>query len=332
MRAALPDVEFGALTVLLPMHLALDEGGAILSAGLTLRKLIGTAEHFEDAFTITGNDADPEQCPVDLTHLRRGQRVFLRLNRQPDTVLRGHGVGLSNRMCLLNLGFGVGLADAVGSFGLTDADFAPSELAMELLFLFEANRAAMGELARVNMRLESARRVAQAHAMADPLTGLLNRRGMELALEQVSNQGSKVPYVVAQIDLDGFKQINDRLGHAFGDQILQAVAEALRRETRAGDSVARFGGDEFVILFPLPPATHELGQLGRRLIDGIEKMTAASPYHARISASIGFSDSRNYAQPGVAGMLEDADRALYRAKRSGKARASVWRPDMDSEP
>lgn len=331
MTEPLPDVEFGALTVLLPMHLCLSEDGAILSAGLTLRKMIGAAEHFEQAFTIDGNDADPKCSLTDLAQLRRGQRVFLRLNQHPDTVLRGHGVGLSGRISLLNLGFGVGLADAVGSFGLTDADFAPSELALELLFLFEANRAAMGELARVNTRIESARRVAQAHAMADPLTGLLNRRGMEQALEHLSTQTLKAPYVVAQVDLDGFKLVNDQLGHAFGDQVLQAVADALRNETRAGDSVGRFGGDEFVILFPSPPATHELAFLGRRLIDRIEKITAACSHRAQISASIGFSDSRNYAQPSVARMLEDADRALYCAKRSGKARASVWTPGSDGD-
>ena len=316
-----------AVDRLLPMHLRLCPEGHIRSAGPTLARILGDERDFDRCF-IVDRPAGESRAGV-VARVLQGGRVFLRLRNTPTVTLRGHGVALSDGL-LMNLGFGISLVEAVRQFSLTDADFAPADLAMEFLFIHEANRAVMGELARANRRLDEAREAAQALALTDPLTGLLNRRGFEAALEMAARNAANVPFALAQIDLDHFKEVNDSHGHAAGDEVLQHVAQILRGETRASDRVARTGGDEFLLLLTGSSRASDLENLGRRIIRRIERPIELADATCHVSASIGFSQSRHYADLDVGRMLADADAALYAVKESGRGAIRLAAPKRQS--
>ena len=278
------DTDLDGLGALLPMHLLVAEGGAIRSAGSTLAKLIGGHDRFETCLAPVHLHGMPEGFAHLAPRIRAGQRLTLRLRDHPAILLRGHGVPWGGGF-LMNLGFGITLAQAIRSFSLTDADFAPADLAMEFLFLHEANQAVLAELGRANRRLEAAFEAAETRSMTDPLTGLLNRRGFELALQTAWRNAGAVPFALAQLDLDFFKQVNDIHGHAAGDDVLRHVAQILRTETRSADRVARTGGDEFLLLLMRPGGAEQLLGLSRRIIRRIEEPIPAGDALCRVSAS-----------------------------------------------
>lgn len=159
---------------------------------------------------------------------------------------------------------------------------------------------------------------AEVQASTDPLTGLLNRRGLEQRLMELPKECA---CGVLAIDLDGFKGVNDQLGHDAGDAVLVETAGRLRAMTRQSDLVARIGGDEFVLVLvglDLPAleglAERITGRLG-------EDFTACADSGACVGGSIGASWS---AEPPVAieGFLSRADAALYQAKAAGRG---TWR-------
>jgi diguanylate cyclase (GGDEF)-like protein len=171
--------------------------------------------------------------------------------------------------------------------------------------------------------LSNARLVDQLERQAaeDPLTGLANKRALQLACEaEISRAGresSSLALVV--LDLDHFKLINDRHGHPYGDEVLVAVAEALRTAVRGHDTVARFGGEEFVIL--LPRATAEeartVADRARALIAEIDLP------EGRLSSSAGAVATGGGAAPRWGELFDAADRALYQAKRLGRGRTEL---------
>ncbi len=128
----------------------------------------------------------------------------------------------------------------------------------------------VNHLRRANVReLATARSAADAAAVRDHLTGLANRRGLAMVggqmVEQARRQGDAVHCIF--IDIDGLKRVNDALGHAIGDEVIVAVAEALRAATRGTDVVARWGGDEFCVVGPGPGMAPL--ELERRVRDGV---------------------------------------------------------------
>jgi diguanylate cyclase (GGDEF)-like protein len=331
-----PGLGLAALGRLMPMFLWVGAGGEIRAIGPTLAKLCGgeaglRAQPLAAHFTITS-----AQCfvaPGDLRELP-GKRLHLALRNAPATVLRGLAVAVGDageQGVLLNLSFGVGIAEAVRRHAMTDADFAATDLAMELLYLQEAKAAVMGELHALNTRLESARRAAEAQAMSDPLTGLANRRALEAELERAAAAAMRGGsfFSLAHLDLDHFKEVNDQLGHAAGDFVLASVADCVRRNLRRGDSVARVGGDEFVLLLHDLVDPVKLDSLFRRLIARLEEPMPFEGALCRISASIGVVMSTSYAAPEPRRMLVDADAALYEAKHQGRGRCIVVTPIAD---
>jgi len=146
-------------------------------------------------------------------------------------------------------------------------------------------------------------------ATRDPLTGLLNREGLERWLGGTDTEGLAMPPMgVVLIDLDGFKQINDTLGHLAGDRVLQGVAAALLSGTRPGDVAARWGGDEFIVLCPRS-ADGELRTIAQRLLDNIAEVQVDGRH---ITASAGIQTCSERPLP-----LGQADAALYAAKHAG---------------
>ena len=155
-------------------------------------------------------------------------------------------------------------------------------------------------------------------ARVDPLTSVLNHGAMVARLSEEIDRARRHGGGLAclLIDLDDFKQINDRLGHAAGDEVLRRVAAALRAEFRAHDQVARYGGDEFVVV--LPHATGARADVAaRRALRRLHELeVVAGDERLPVRASIGVAE---WAAPDTpAELLARADRGLLAGKRAGK--------------
>ena len=150
-------------------------------------------------------------------------------------------------------------------------------------------------------------------ATSDPLTGVLNRRGFEQkAAERLSCSEDTATGALLFIDLNDFKQINDRFGHEFGDQLLRIAAERLKRNLRSCDIIGRPGGDEFVALVPDVDAD-VADHLAIRLTKALEEPYLVGSETLRCAASIGLALYPGNAST-LTGLLREADRAMYRAK------------------
>ena len=160
------------------------------------------------------------------------------------------------------------------------------------------------------------------HSLAhtDPLTGLLNRRGLDDAL--AGAMGRATPdriLALYMLDLDGFKPVNDQYGHDVGDALLRIVGQRLRSSMRANDSVARLGGDEFVVMAEGLDSEARARELGIKLLDAFRLPYALGPHTCSVNATIGFALSPTDATD-VRTLLKSADAAMYLGKQQGKGR------------
>lgn len=325
MHADRPDhritIDSATLSHFMPMHLLLDEEGRAISFGPTLARVLQEdavpGARFEDLFEVR---APGGAVLVQDVLARAGNRFRLVPRNSLRVGLRGLGIRLPGEdRILLNLSFGIDLISAVRDLALTDADFAATELAMELLYLAEANAAVTRELRGLNLRLEGARVAAEEEAMTDPLTGLRNRRATDLVLERLC--AARAGFGLLHLDLDYFKAVNDTLGHAAGDFVLETVGRILREQLRAEDCAARVGGDEFVVIVANRSDSKTLQAIAERIIARISKPIEFEGQIAQVSASIGIVRSSDMAAPDPTQLLASADRALYAAKRAGRGRA-----------
>lgn len=148
--------------------------------------------------------------------------------------------------------------------------------------------------------------------LRDPLTGVLNRRGLEAALEQSFIKGEVFSIII--VDVDHFKEINDRFGHSAGDQALTELAHCMVSMTRGGDSISRYGGDEFVIVLPGADSI-AAEQLAQRIFSLLDQFNEGRAFPIRIS--VGVAQKASYHRTPQM-MIEAADRALYEAKSNGR--------------
>jgi diguanylate cyclase (GGDEF)-like protein/PAS domain S-box-containing protein len=162
-------------------------------------------------------------------------------------------------------------------------------------------------------------------AQRDPLTGLLNRRRFD---EELSREAARVKRygdgaALLMLDLDDFKQVNDRHGHRAGDQVITGVAKVLAERLRTTDTVGRLGGDEFAVILPRTDAT-EAAVVARKLVESVRGCRAnVDGERVRITASIGIALMGADAEPAGDDVLVEADRAMYEAKRQGGDRFMV---------
>jgi len=157
-------------------------------------------------------------------------------------------------------------------------------------------------------------------ATRDALTGLPNRRLLMQWLEKTLAQAArgKLRVAVFYMDLDGFKQVNDQLGHNSGDAVLRAAADRFKKILRDADILARMGGDEFVVVLTNNPLKSDLRMVAQRLIDGLkrEPLVRGLPEDA-VGTSIGIALYPEHGT-GVDALLAAADQAMYHAKQAGK--------------
>ncbi len=175
-------------------------------------------------------------------------------------------------------------------------------------------------------KLNEAKNSLQLMATHDPLTGLANRRLLtdRLMHTLVLGQRSEKSIGVVYFDLDGFKKINDTLGHKVGDDLLKCVAVAVRGCIRDTDTFARLGGDEFVIILESIAAHEDARIVARRILSRIESIKEINGQPIHISASLGVLEhsivNKPIAQTEPDNLIKIADEAMYRAKKSGKGR------------
>ena len=173
-------------------------------------------------------------------------------------------------------------------------------------------------------KAELAQALEQIRQLAthDDLTGLLNRRAMldRMQLEQRRSLRSGSPLLIAQLDIDHFKAVNDTHGHAAGDLVLQSFADTVRRNVRDTDVLARWGGEEFVLLLCDTPAADAV-TLMERLRQAVQAMQVPVPQSGGpITVTVSIGLARHTPADPLAGTLERADQALYAAKAGGRNR------------
>jgi diguanylate cyclase (GGDEF)-like protein len=317
-----------ALDTLCPMHCLLDRRGRIRHAGPTLRKLRPQEAICDTPFLDLFELTHPRDV-TDMAALRaaagRRTRLRLRFRDSPRTDLHGVLVPQGQGGAIVNLGFGISILDAVRDYALTNTDFAATDPTVEMLFLVEAKSAAMDASRQLTRQLHVAKIAAEEQAFTDTLTGLKNRRALDHVLNRVIGAGQD--FALMHLDLDHFKAVNDTHGHAAGDHVLEVVSRIMVEETRSEDVVARVGGDEFVLIFVNLRNRRRIEDVAHRLIARLEQPIPWQGHECRVSASLGTTLSSDYRQPGAARMLADADAALYRAKRAGRAQHRFHRPD-----
>ena len=176
----------------------------------------------------------------------------------------------------------------------------------------------------LQQRLLDIQEALRHEATHDHLTGLWNRRMMLDHLERERNRARRAqrPLAVALADLDHFKQVNDRYGHAVGDAVLKAAATRMRSVLRDYDAIGRYGGEEFLIVM-----TERTAAEARGIVDRAREAVGAEPIDAGgaqvgITLSVGVAWSGTAAEQGAA-LIHAADEALYRAKAGGRNRVDV---------
>jgi diguanylate cyclase (GGDEF)-like protein len=181
------------------------------------------------------------------------------------------------------------------------------------------------ELLQARTALEEANRSLNRMVTVDGLTGLLNRRIMDEMLEKAWRRAmrEKTPLSLIMIDVDNFKNYNDRFGHLAGDRCLISVANTLRsRLRRPDDFIVRYGGEEFLV-FPASAPVDVAAELAERLRDTVEQLSMEAPLSEeprRVTISAGVAGLDSVSKGTVADVIERADLALYAAKKAGRNR------------
>ncbi len=285
-------------------------------------------------------EADPGDC---MYIIKSGRAVILKGNLDAPMILgfRGEG-GLIGEMALLEnrprSATAVAL-DPMTLWGISQEAFIQLSIrspgfSLKVLGLLSARLRKSDEqywqVFETGKQREEDLAGLRDQVMRDPLTGLYNRRSLEVTLAQKISQpgrpGGEVG--ILMLDVDHFKRINDTYGHPAGDAVLKALAGLLAKCVRAEDIVCRFGGEEFVVVLPGAPLSivQERAEMIRQ---GFQEMTVShQDVEIRATLSIGAAMYPAHAANGEA-VLACADQALYQAKKSGRNQVVVWQKEVN---
>lgn len=244
----------------------------------------------------------PWSCPA----VRRSKTMTFARSTDLDACpkLRERPDGAGSAMCVpvTVLGTPMGVLHTVGAEG--ELPSATERVAVE----------AVAEQAGSRIGVLRAMAASELQATTDPLTGLLNRRSLEAELSALADRHAE--FAVAFIDLDHFKVLNDTYGHETGDRALRSFSRLLRRAVRDDDLICRYGGEEFVVVFPdvtVEDAEPVVGRLVTALSDAVRGGDVPA-----FTISVGLADSETAA--GHAEAIRQADEAMFRAKQAGRDR------------
>lgn len=169
----------------------------------------------------------------------------------------------------------------------------------------------------------------EAEALTDPMTGAANRRALEMAITDLLAVEDAKTFAVLLCDLDGFKQVNDTLGHGAGDDVIAEVGRRLQDVSRDGDTVARLGGDEFVVVARNVRDYDHAMELAERILPLLRAPFSIADTQIELSGSVGVAISSS--ESTMLGVLQQADHAMYEAKRAGRNQAMAYQtPDESS--
>jgi diguanylate cyclase (GGDEF)-like protein/PAS domain S-box-containing protein len=176
---------------------------------------------------------------------------------------------------------------------------------------------------------EAARSRIHHLAHHDALTGLLNRQAFmeQLELRLASPRSTDAQGALLFVDLDHFKRVNDSLGHAAGDALLQTLAQRLLGLTRDSDIVARFGGDEFLVLLPGAQSLQHVEEVARKLLDALGAPMPVEGRMIAVTPSVGIALYPTHARTAV-DLVRNADAAMYEAKKQGRATFTLYDPAL----
>ena len=170
----------------------------------------------------------------------------------------------------------------------------------------------------------------EVEALTDPMTGAANRRALEVELTGLLEAEEPSQFAVLLCDLDGFKQVNDSLGHGAGDAVIAEVGRRLQEVCRDGDMVARLGGDEFVVLARNVSDYDYAMEFAQRILPLLRKPFSIADTQIELSGSVGVAVSAENST--MHGVLQMADHAMYEAKRAGRNQAMPYQsPDASNE-
>jgi diguanylate cyclase (GGDEF)-like protein len=199
----------------------------------------------------------------------------------------------------------------------------------------EASKHESGERQMRAAELQRENEELARQAATDPLTGLANRRPLDetVVRELAQAERQQAMLSVLLLDIDHFKQFNDRHGHQAGDLVLRRVANTLRQRSRRSDLCARYGGEEFAVVLPF---TNMAGasEVAERLLKAVSEMSV-DWNETRLSVTVsigGVTVNGESPLPEANQLLRMADEALYRAKRDGRNRVCWTMPDVDAQP
>lgn len=314
-----------------PMMIAFDPDGRVTSVGKTLDRMAPGAvgQPIREVLRFVYPAVPPDAASL-LGKVGRRLRIQLLAEAnvpdgEPAIVLRGAVVPLQDGSGFLKLSLGADPALALSRHRLTARDFAETDPMVDYLYLIEVHGLLYSEYESLSDRLDHARAEAERTAVTDKLTGLHNRRAMDAHLSKLSYPGGR-PFGLMHLDLDYFKSVNDTLGHAAGDRVLEEVAKILREEVRGDDMVARMGGDEFMLVFGDCSDVELIRRISDRIIRRLEQPIDWEGHSCQISGSVGITMSTYYETLEPDRLVSDVDAALYASKRAGRAQTSVHNP------
>ncbi|HTR26593.1 MAG TPA: EAL domain-containing protein [Terriglobales bacterium] len=207
----------------------------------------------------------------------------------------------------------------------------PPSGADEIRLLGRGFNAMIIEIERHEAAQKTAEAKLQYQAFNDALTGLPNRRLLADRLTQLLARAKRESRILAllYIDLDGFKLVNDSLGHSIGDMLLVQVAARLQSRVRQSDTLARLGGDEFTVVLADLHNKDEAALVAKSLLDVLVAPFVIEGHQLTIGASIGISIFPDNAKDAVT-LTQQADSAMYASKRDGRGRATYFTPELGS--
>ena len=195
---------------------------------------------------------------------------------------------------------------------------------------YEGKRATLGAAFDITDRKRADEQI-KSLAYHDPLTGLPNRLlfrdRLGLAVAQAHRAGQKL--AVLYLDLDRFKVINDSLGHGLGDRVLQTVAARLHASVREGDTVARVGGDEFILILPGVESPPQVARVAEKVCESLKEPFVLEGHEIFVTTSMGISVYPDDGEDADA-LTKNADTAMYRAKEHGRNRYQLYTPSMNA--